>query len=147
MRLANSSLFKDLYGFCFVCVLCFLPLPSPSLWICLTALGPVHAGNLYRVNSYSPLRESTVCCFRNTLLQSWLLPSGRANSSNPRHLFRNLIASVLGPGAVLLLTYILCKTFHMRHLFKLLPVLQVNLALASPNPLWGKSRPVCPVTH
>lgn len=96
----------------------FLPLPSPSLRICLTATGPVHAGNSYRVSwgSYSTASRGRACGFRNTSLQSWLLLSGRANDSNPRHLFRNLNASVLGTGAVLLLTYKLCNTFHMRQL-------------------------------
>jgi len=111
VHLANSSLFKDLCGLCFVCVLRFLPLPSPLLWICLTATGPVRTGNLYHVNSCSyctaPRGRAQICCCRNTLLQSWLLLSGRANYSNPRHLFRNLNVSVLGTGAVLLLTYIL----------------------------------------
>lgn len=102
--------------FVFVCMLCFLLLPSPSLRICLTAMGPVHAGNLYHIYacSYStvPQGRAQIGCFRNTLLQSRLLLSGRANYSNARHLFRNLTASVLGTGAVLLLTYILCKIFH-----------------------------------
>lgn len=61
-----------------------------------------------------PQGRAWICCFKNTLLLTWILLSGRANYSNPRYLFRHLNMSVLGTGAVLLLTYIFYKTFHMR---------------------------------
>ena len=47
-------------------------------------------------------RRAWMCCCPNTALLPWLLLSGRANYTNPRHLFRNLNASVLGTAAVLL---------------------------------------------
>lgn len=52
-HLANSKLFKDFYGLCSVCTPRFLPLPSALLQVCLAAPGPVHAGNLYHINSCS----------------------------------------------------------------------------------------------
>lgn len=122
----------------------FLPLPSPSLRICLTATGPVHAGNSYRLNSgsYSTAPRGRACGLRNTSLQSWLLLSGRANYCNPRHLFRDLNASVLGIGAVLLLAYKLYNIFHMRQLVRTSSCSASELSSGFPKSPTGKV-PTC----
>lgn len=99
-------------------------------------LVPAEFGQL----QYSRPRESV--CFRNTSLQSWLLLSGRANYCNPRHLFRNLNASVLGTGAVLLLAYKLYNIFHMRQLVRTSSCSASELSSGFPKSPTGKV-PTC----